>query len=129
MVHRGVGSFEVDVGDKAVPTTVHGILQGQLDVGNGPGTGFAFAESLLGFRKNLVSFGVAGGHLREHTCPELVQTISQADGAVVRQLGGVPFLVKEDCGTVKPSSGGVPYYGHALEQQEHGCVEGWWHVL
>ena len=94
MIDRGIGALEVNVGGEAVPARVNGILKGKLEERDSPGAGVPFPKALLGLRKNLVRLCIVGGHLSEETCPELVRTVSEADGAVVLQVSGIALFVE-----------------------------------
>jgi hypothetical protein len=62
-----------------------------------------------------VGLGVVRGDLCEEASPQLIQTVSQADGAIIKELSGIALLVKEDSSAVQPRGWGMAEYGHALK--------------
>ena len=115
MVNRGICALKVNVRGEAVATRGNGIFESELQVGNGASTGVALAEPFLGLREQLVGLCIVRGDFCEEASPQLVQTVSQTDGAVVKELSGISLFVKEDSSVVQPRGWSVAENGHALK--------------
>ena len=102
VVDRGVSAFEVYVCGEAVPARGNSVFEGELQKGDGSGAGVPLTEALLCFRENLVRLSIVSRHLRKDACPQLVQAVSEVDGAIILQVSGVPHFVEQNSGAVEP---------------------------